>query len=93
MVTPEDLKGMLFPWKNIAYINLITRKISNIFFLLLANADYIKMADFVCKVNGGSNNNNYANVELIVNMAVHHKVKKSSIFDEFSKEILILDKK
>ena len=51
------------------------------------------MADFVCKVNGGSNNNNYANVELIVNMAVHHKVKKSSIFDEFSEEILILVKK
>ena len=43
------------------------------------------MADFVCKVNGGSNNNNYANVELIVNMAVHHKVK--NIFDEFYKHI------
>ena len=47
----------------------------NIFLLILANAEYIKMADYVCKVNGGSNNNNYANVELIVNMAVHHKVK------------------
>ena len=90
MVTPEDLKGMLFLWKNITYINLTIRKISNIFFLLLANADYIKMADFVCKVNGGSNNNKYANVELIVNMAVHHKVK--NIFDEFYKDINLWQK-
>ena len=92
MVTPEDLKGMLFLWKNITYINLIIRKISNIFFLLLANADYIKMADFVCKVNGGSNNNNYANVELIVNMAVHHKVENHPFLMNFIK-LSIFDKK
>jgi acetyl-CoA carboxylase/biotin carboxylase 1 len=42
---------------------------------LKANADYIKIADFVCKVKGGSNNNNYANVELIVNVAKLHKVE------------------
>ena len=41
---------------------------------LKANADYIKIADFVCKVKGGSNNNNYANVDLIVTMAVQQKV-------------------
>nr|APH81346.1 ACC [Paracyclopina nana] len=42
---------------------------------LKANADYIKMADFVCKVKGGSNNNNYANVDLIVSVAKQHKVE------------------
>ena len=42
---------------------------------LKANADYIKIADFVCKVKGGSNNNNYANVDLIVTMAVQQKVQ------------------
>ena len=44
------------------------------------------MADFVCKVNGGSNNNNYANVELIVNMAVHHKVKNHPFLMNFPKK-------
>ena len=42
---------------------------------LKANADYIRMADFVCKVKGGSNNNNYANVDLIVSVAKQHKVE------------------
>ena len=42
---------------------------------LKANADYIRIADFVCKVKGGSNNNNYANVDLIVNVAKQHKVE------------------
>ena len=42
---------------------------------LKANADYIKIADFVCKVKGGSNNNNYANVDLIVSVAKQHKVE------------------
>ena len=44
------------------------------------------MADFVCKVNGGSNNNNYANVELIVNMAVHHKVENHPFLMNFPKK-------
>ena len=40
---------------------------------LKANAEYIRMADAVTEVPGGSNNNNYANVSLIVNLAQHHK--------------------
>lgn len=34
-----------------------------------ANADYIRMADSFVEVPGGTNNNNYANVELIVELA------------------------
>ncbi|EMR08782.1 hypothetical protein PNEG_02952 [Pneumocystis murina B123] len=36
---------------------------------LKVNADYIKMAEQYVEVPGGSNNNNYANVELIVDIA------------------------
>lgn len=36
---------------------------------LSANADYIRMADKYVEVPGGTNNNNYANVELIVDVA------------------------
>ncbi|KAL1988453.1 hypothetical protein VTN96DRAFT_9508 [Rasamsonia emersonii] len=36
---------------------------------LRANADYIRMADQYVEVPGGTNNNNYANVELIVDIA------------------------
>nr|XP_055054624.1 acetyl-CoA carboxylase isoform X7 [Misgurnus anguillicaudatus] len=36
---------------------------------LKANAEYIKMADHYVPVPGGSNNNNYANVEMIVDIA------------------------
>nr|KAF6402982.1 acetyl-CoA carboxylase beta [Molossus molossus] len=36
---------------------------------LKANAEYIKMADQYVPVPGGPNNNNYANVELIVDIA------------------------
>ncbi|ETO23976.1 acetyl-CoA carboxylase [Reticulomyxa filosa] len=38
-----------------------------------ANAEYIRMADFVQEVPGGSNNYNYANVPLIVNTAKQTK--------------------
>lgn len=41
---------------------------------LKANAEYIKMADQYVPVPGGSNNNNYANVELIVDIAVRTQV-------------------
>ena len=34
-----------------------------------ANAEYIRLADEVVEVPGGSNNNNYANVMLIVELA------------------------
>jgi acetyl-CoA carboxylase/biotin carboxylase 1 len=36
---------------------------------LIANAEYIRMADNYVEVPGGSNNNNYANVKLIVDVA------------------------
>ena len=34
-----------------------------------ANAEYIRMADEVVDVPGGSNNNNYANINLICQLA------------------------
>ncbi|XP_047513528.1 acetyl-CoA carboxylase isoform X2 [Pieris napi] len=42
---------------------------------LKANAEYIKMADHYVPVPGGSNNNNYANVELIVDIATRTQVQ------------------
>ncbi|XP_050426014.1 acetyl-CoA carboxylase isoform X3 [Adelges cooleyi] len=42
---------------------------------LKANAEYIKMADHYVPVPGGTNNNNYANVELIVNIAIRAQVQ------------------
>lgn len=42
---------------------------------LKANAEYIKMADQYVPVPGGTNNNNYANVELIVDTAVRMQVQ------------------
>ena len=41
---------------------------------LNANAEYIRMCDEVVDVPGGSNNNNYANVTLICEIAERHKV-------------------
>lgn len=40
-----------------------------------ANAEYIKMADRVINVPGGTNNNNYANVPLIVGIAQEEGVQ------------------
>lgn len=42
---------------------------------LKANAEYIKMADHYVPVPGGTNNNNYANVELIVDIAIRCQVQ------------------
>lgn len=42
---------------------------------LKANAEYIKMADHYVPVPGGSNNNNYANVELILDIAMRTQVQ------------------
>ncbi|CAM9982548.1 unnamed protein product, partial [Sphacelaria rigidula] len=36
---------------------------------LLANAEFIRLADAIVEVPGGSNRNNYANVDLIVETA------------------------
>lgn len=41
---------------------------------LAANAEYIRMADQCVEVPGGTNNNNYANVDLIVEIAERTKV-------------------
>lgn len=46
---------------------------------LKANAEYIKMADHYVPVPGGTNNNNYANVELIVDIAVRCQVQVRSL--------------
>ncbi len=37
---------------------------------LKANADFIRLADNYVEVPGGTNNNNYANVDLIVEVAL-----------------------
>ena len=42
---------------------------------LEANAEYIKLADNYIVVPGGSNNNNYANVELILDIARRQNVQ------------------
>eukprot|EP00961_Rhodomonas_salina_P181480 2449360-Rhodomonas_salina.2 len=41
---------------------------------LAANAEYVRLADEVVEVPGGSNNNNYANVDLIVDIAQRKQV-------------------
>eukprot|EP00286_Rhodomonas_abbreviata_P020696 CAMPEP_0181292940 /NCGR_PEP_ID=MMETSP1101-20121128/2789_1 /TAXON_ID=46948 /ORGANISM="Rhodomonas abbreviata, Strain Caron Lab Isolate" /LENGTH=2575 /DNA_ID=CAMNT_0023397473 /DNA_START=176 /DNA_END=7903 /DNA_ORIENTATION=- len=41
---------------------------------LAANAEYIRLADEIVEVPGGTNNNNYANVDLIVDIAQRKKV-------------------
>ena len=54
--------------------------------LFLANAEYIKMADHYVPVPGGTNNNNYANVELILDIAKRMQVNPllhPSISDDF----------
>lgn len=47
---------------------------------LTANAEYIKMADHYVPVPGGTNNNNYANVELIVDLAIRTQVQVKIYF-------------
>ena len=37
--------------------------------MVLSSTEYIKMADHYVPVPGGTNNNNYANVELILDIA------------------------
>lgn len=53
---------------------------------LQANADYIRMADQYVEVPGGTNNNNYANVELIVDIAERMDVHAvwAGWYDSFS---------
>jgi len=44
-----------------------------------ANAEYIRMADEIVDVPGGPNNNNYANVMLIVEIAMRYERKLAII--------------
>ena len=46
---------------------------------LKANAEYIRMADHFERVPGGSNNNNYANVSLIVELAQRNECDVSYV--------------
>ena len=45
-----------------------------------ANAEYIKMADRVVEVPGGTNNNNFANVDLIVKLAQENRVQVKQLY-------------
>ena len=55
--------------KTILFIAMVTPEDLN------ANAEFIKLADSYHLVPGGSNNNNYANVDLIVDLAKRSKVQ------------------
>lgn len=46
---------------------------------LKANAEYIRMADQYVPVPGGTNNNNYANVDLILDIAKRMQVQVSAV--------------
>ena len=66
MVTSEDLDGNdSLVWTSNKYLHL---------YLILAGAEYIKLADTTVMVPGGANNNNYANVKLIVDLAKRYNV-------------------
>ena len=43
-------------------------------------SEYIRMADQYVPVPGGSNNNNYANIELILDIAKRTQVQVSFLF-------------
>lgn len=60
---------------------------------LLAFSEYIKMADHYVPVPGGPNNNNYANVELILDIAkrIPVQVRDASVSFQTSLAILQLD--
>ena len=79
MATPEDLR---YVWiqdsvKETFYIILSSSDSNTLSFCSCphrANAEYIRMADVIVDVPGGSNNHNYANVTLIVELARLHGV-------------------
>jgi hypothetical protein len=50
---------------------------------LEGNAEYIRMADVYVAVPGGSNNNNYANVELIAEIAEQYEVQVMTSLERF----------
>lgn len=74
MITSKQIIQIVFFIFNLLNENFCILFYINIFFIL-ANAEYIKMADHYVPVPGGTNNNNYANVELIVNIAIRSQVQ------------------
>ena len=69
-----------------SHLELCYFQILKMVVLFLANAEYIKMADHYVPVPGGTNNNNYANVELILDIAKRMQVNTllhPSISDDF----------
>ena len=54
--------------KTLEFVAMATRDDLN------ANAEFIRLADTYIEVPSGSNKNNYANVDLIVSIAVAQKV-------------------
>ncbi|KAJ1732462.1 acetyl-coenzyme-A carboxylase [Coemansia biformis] len=60
---------------------------------LKVNAEYIRMADQYVEIPGGTNNNNYANVDLIVDVAertgAHNPLLPESLRDSKSKIVFI----
>jgi acetyl-CoA carboxylase/biotin carboxylase 1 len=54
--------------RKISFVVMATKEDMN------ANAEYIRMADEIVDVPGGPNNNNYANVMLIVELAIRYNV-------------------
>ena len=50
---------------------------------LKANAEFIRLADQYVPVPGGTNNNNYANVELILDIAKRTQVQVSNNLPPF----------
>ena len=58
-----------------------------------ANAEYIKMADQYVPVPGGTNNHNYANVELILDIAKRIPVQVCTFYFYPKKSIICKNKK
>jgi acetyl-CoA carboxylase/biotin carboxylase 1 len=46
-----------------------------------SNSEFIRISDQIIEIDGGSNNNNYANVDLIVDLAIKYKVQVQIIID------------
>ena len=55
------------------HISEILNEAYETIFVILAGAEYIKLADSTALVPAGSNNKNYANVKLIVDLAIEHR--------------------
>lgn len=73
MVTPEDLKANAGQFCFICHLLVVFGHVSLSSHVFLT--EYIRMADQTMPVPGGTNNNNYANVDLILDVARRAKVQ------------------